>query len=126
MADNMRKLAYHLCSYLHGVQTLLVLDCKRTTLQACLMARQCPQATASHLTWFHACSDSMVFPGTEDQGKTKMKELFGVPKLRKDGTVGKVSPHMALRLTAGLSATATSSVLSIVLPSLVNQHPFLY
>ena len=38
-----------------------------------------------------ACRDMELFPGLEDQGKTSMKDLFGVPVIKKDGTEGKVS-----------------------------------
>ena len=36
------------------------------------------------------CRDAELFPGLESQGKTSMKDLFGVAQLRKDGTEGKV------------------------------------
>ena len=52
------------------------------------------------------CSDTELFPGTEDQGKTKMKQLFGVPKLKKDGTIGKVS-HFLSFLSASDIITTT-------------------
>ena len=62
-------------------------------------------ALQGELLIMRVCRDTELFPGTEDQGKTKMKELFGVPKLKKDGTLGKVSllsfhSHMHMRCEA--------------------------